>query len=302
MRAFIIIAFTGLCIPLAAQQHALYSNYIFNLYMVNPAYAGARDAMSVSMSTRHQWIGLEGAPRTQNFTVHSPLAMRSMSAGFIVQHDVIGARQATSAAATYAYRVKLSESKMLSFGLQAGLINYFIDPQKMDFALPNDPVMYTLTGSKLLVNFDFGAMYTSNNTYLGISAMNLNRARLAGTEFNDNRLQPTLNIIAGHMMPINEDITLKPSAIVRKGVMDPLQFDLNMGVRFYNTLWITTSYRHLFGAVFSAHYLIREKLHIGYAFDWAMNGLVARQSGTHEIFLGIDLNVYRHKALHPRFF
>lgn len=300
----ILIAISFVCAQLLAfgQQHSLYSQYLFNLYMVNPAYAGQHDALNVAFSTRHQWIGMEGAPRTQNFTMHSPLSFRNMSAGIHVQHDVIGARQVSSAAATYAYQVKLNTRSSLSFGLQGGLINYYIDPNKLSYGNPGDPAVYNLPGSRLIPNFDFGAFYSNRNTYLGFSALHLNSARLQGTEHHENRLQPSFNIIAGHILELSESIALKPSTIVRKGALDPLQFDANMGIRINNALWLTTTYRHRFGMVFSTHCVVRDKLHIGYAFDWAMNGLVAAQSGTHEIFLGIDLNVRRNEIIQPRFF
>jgi type IX secretion system PorP/SprF family membrane protein len=284
------------------QQHALYSNYIFNLHMVNPAYTGARDALSVNMSYRSQWVGFEGAPQTQNLSVHSPITKRNMSLGLQVQNDVIGPRQSTSAAFSYAYKIKLKAKEYLSFGLQGGMINAHYDASRLEYAQNGDPHSYTYAGNQLAANFDFGVMYLSKRSYIGFSAMSLNGAKINESDLSDARLDPVLNLMAGKIFALSESVSLKPSALIRKGVEGPVQFDANMGMLINNSLWLTASYRYQFGMVFSTHYLIREHLHIGYAYDWALNGLMAKQAGTHEIYLSCDFNVYRSKTRTPRYF
>ena len=285
-----------------AQQHALYSHYIFNLYQVNPAYAGARDALSANLSYRTQWVGFEGAPNTQNFSIHGPLRNKNMALGLMVQNDEIGARKTPSAAFTYAYRLNLGDNRHLSFGLQGGVINYQINWMQLEYEVVNDPVAAGSAPNQWIPNFDFGLMYLSPKTYAGISATSLNQQRLEFNNFSDARLNTFVNIMAGHVVELSENFSLKPSALVRHSLDGPTQFDANVGVLFSNALWLTTTYRYQFGMVFSAHYMVRRKLHIGYSYDYALNPLVAVQSGTHEIFIGYDFNIHRSKSTSPRYF
>ncbi len=285
-----------------SQQHALYSHYIFNLYQINPAYAGARDALSANLSYRAQWVGFEGAPNTQNFSIHGPIRNRNMSLGLMVQNDEIGARKTPSAALTYAYKLNLGDQRFLSFGLQGGIINYQINWTQLEYEVVNDPAAVGSAPNRWIPNFDFGMMYLSPRTYAGISATSLNQQRMEFNGFSDARLNTFINLMAGHVVEISENLSLKPSALVRHALGGPTQFDANVGVLFSNALWLTTTYRYDFGLVFSAHYMVRKKLHVGYSYDYALNPLVAVQSGTHEIFIGYDFNIHRSRSTSPRYF
>jgi hypothetical protein len=108
--------------------------------------------------------------------------------------------------------------------------------------------------------------------------------------------------VAGHVFEVSDNLAIKPSTLIRKAAEGPVQFDANLGFLIKNALWITTTYRYDFGMVFSAHCMVRRRMHIGYSYDYALNNLVAAQSGTHEIFIGYDFNIYRSKPTSPRYF
>jgi len=284
------------------QQQALYSQYIFNLYMVNPAYAGTRDAISANVGYRAQWVGFEGAPTTQNFSVHGPLRKKNMALGLQVQNDQIGVRTAPMAAITYAYAVNLGKGQKLSFGLQGGVINYQMDWNALTYNERNDPGSYSTEPNRWIPNFDFGVMYVAPRSYIGLSANSMNTARLTVNDFSDARLNTFVNFVAGKVFPMSEQLALKPSVLVRHALGGPVQFDLNMSALFSNRFWFTTSYRYGFGMVVSAHVYITEQFHVGYAYDWALNNLATYQSGSHEIFIGYDFNLYKKSKKSIRFY
>jgi type IX secretion system PorP/SprF family membrane protein len=302
MRFIQIILFLALPTGCIAQQYALHSQYIFNLFMINPAYAGARDALSTNLSYRTQWVGFEGAPKTQTFSVHSPVKKQNTALGALVQNDVIGARQTTYAAFTYAYKLKIKRREYISFGLQGGIMNYYYNWSKLDYERPNDPAAYADNGSTWVPNFDFGIMYLSPRSYVGFSATSLNGAKINSNASSDARLDMHLNFMAGKVYDLNKEISLKPSLLIRTAMDGPIQFDANIGALINNTLWLTATYRYQFGMVYSAHCTVLNRLNLGYAFDLALNGLLAKQSGTHEIFLGYDFNIYRVKSTSPKYF
>ncbi len=301
-RLFIICILLGCAGSVSAQQSSLYSQYIFNLFIVNPAYAGTRDALSLNAGYRAQWVGFEGAPTTQNFSIHSPLRKKNMSLGMQFQNDEIGARRATSFSGAYAYAIDFGGKRKLSFGLQGGMINYLMDWEALTFNERNDPAAYAIEPNKWIPNFDFGMMYITSKSYLGLSVTNLNRPGLSENELSDARLSSFVNLVGGKVYGVSKSVALKPGFLVRHELGGPVQFDLSLSSLFHNKVWLTTTYRYGFGMVASAHMYISEKFHFGYAYDWSMNNMATYQSGSHEIFIGYDISIYRSSNITPRYF
>ena len=101
-----------------SQQDPMFTKYMFNSLLFNPAYAGSKDHMAITLLHRDQWWGIEGAPKTQSFTIHSPLKDDRVALGLGVYNDAIGPTNTMSFMTSYAYRINLGKGK-LSFGLQA---------------------------------------------------------------------------------------------------------------------------------------------------------------------------------------
>lgn len=300
VAAIIVLVLSG--IAASAQQHALYSQYLFNLYMINPAYAGSRETLSANVGYRAQWVGFEGAPKTQNFSIHGPLRNKNMAAGLQFQNDATGARGMTAVSATYGYSLSLGRAQQLRFGLQGGVMNYRMDWNLLEYDRRNDPAAWSNDPNRWIPNFDFGVMYTSPRAYAGFSAMNLSRPALNNSEESDARLSTHFHLMAGKVFHVSENLALKPGFLVRHTRGGPVNFDITAGALISNTLWITTAYRKDFGIVGAAHVYVSEKIHFGYSYDWTLNPMMAHQSGTHEIFLGYDFNVFKSRQMTPRYF
>jgi len=290
IAAVIIIVMSPICG--LAQQHAIYSQYLFNLYAINPAYAGELDALAASLSYRSQWVGFEGAPRTQNFNIHSPINKKNMALGLQVQNDEIGARSTPGISAAYSYKVRLSPKSKLSFGIQAGVINYQYDWNKLEYNQTADPVAFGASRNEWIPSFDFGVMYTTKDAYVGLSALGLNNPKTVEGVSSDARLETFFNLVAGKLFKLSSRLALKPSALIRKSLNSPYQFDFNFSARYLNRYWITATYRYGFGMVASAHFFVTDRFHLGYAYDLPVNPLLAEQSGTHEIFIGYNFSIY----------
>ena len=105
-----------------AQQDPQYTQYMYNTQIVNPAYAGSRDALSFGLLLRSQWVGLEGAPKTGTFTVNSPIGvLDNMGLGLSIVRDEIGPAVESNVNIDYSYTINTSDAAELSFGLKAGL-------------------------------------------------------------------------------------------------------------------------------------------------------------------------------------
>jgi type IX secretion system PorP/SprF family membrane protein len=100
-----------------AQQDAQYTQYMYNTSIINPAYAGSRETLSVFGLHRSQWVGIEGAPSTNNFSINSPIG-RNVGLGLTVVNDKIGPADENNFAVDFAYRFNISENYQLSFGIK----------------------------------------------------------------------------------------------------------------------------------------------------------------------------------------
>src|ERR1017187_5133108 len=106
---------------LNAQQAPMYTHYMYNTLVVNPAYAGSRDALTVTALDRSQWVDFKGAPVTQTLTIQAPLPDQHFAVGFSLLNDAIGPTNNTSLFGDFAYRMQLTEKSKLALGLSAGI-------------------------------------------------------------------------------------------------------------------------------------------------------------------------------------
>lgn len=156
-----------------AQQDAMFTHYMFNTLSVNPAYAGSRDALTITGLHRSQWVGFDGAPTTQTLTLHSPIYNEHLGVGLSVVNDKIGPVNTTAFYGDFAYKLKVSEKAKLAFGLSAGL--NIRQSGLTDVALDEsvDQSFAADEESALLPNFGFGMYYSTDKFYVGVSVPKL---------------------------------------------------------------------------------------------------------------------------------
>ncbi|MEM9050520.1 MAG: type IX secretion system membrane protein PorP/SprF [Bacteroidota bacterium] len=289
---FVLLAF----FDSKGQQHSLYSQYIFNLYAVNPAYAGERNAAATALSYRTQWVGFEGAPKTAYFSAHSPVRNNNIAVGVWFQNDQVGAREHSSFHGSISYKLRLDKNRRLSFALSGGALNHRYNWNELEFPDGSDPVAFVDEANQWRPVFDFGMMYIASQGYAGLSILNINSPDLSSLDVIDVRLNPSLNIIGGYIFPVSKKIDLKPSTLIRAQTDGSWTFDANISARFNDRFWFTTTYRYQFGMVFSGHMYLNDNFHFGYSYDLTTNALLSQQSGTHEIFIGYDIGLYRNKS------
>ena len=174
MRLGLVITYLLLAnLAVFAQQQATYSQYMFNGLAINPAYAGHHDVLSATVLGRVQSLGVDGAPETQTFSIHTPLLKEKFSVGLLFIRDKIGVIDQMSFNASYAYRIKLSKKARLSFGLQMGFGSYNAEYTKLTMP-PNtiDPVFSGDVKSSR-PNFGFGMFFHNEKLYVGVSLPHL---------------------------------------------------------------------------------------------------------------------------------
>ncbi|MCW3789804.1 PorP/SprF family type IX secretion system membrane protein, partial [Plebeiibacterium sediminum] len=199
-----------------AQQEPLYTQYMFNTVSVNPAYAGTRNAMNVLLLSRLQWAGLDGAPRTYNLTMHTPLNNYKMGLGFSIVKDTYGPVDNTYFNFNYAYRVNVSENMILSMGIKGGIYNYYVGLNDVFVQNGSDASFSGNYDKKLQPNAGMGLYLYSNKWYAGFSIPKLIQTDLSGdqmTTSNVSDLRRHYFVMAGYVFDLSSDLKFKPSFI-----------------------------------------------------------------------------------------
>jgi len=307
MKNLLTVLLLLITTSLFAQQDALYSQYMFNKLAINPGYAGSRELLSADLIYRHQWVNIQGAPKTMSASIHSPLNNPHLALGFNLSNDKIGPLSNTSAMATFAYRIIFPKSK-LSFGLQAGVKNS--DIKYSDFLVydDNEPFMdmsYQVE-KKFVPDANFGVYYYSDRFYAGVSSHQLlqNQTLLVkdsvgNTQFS--KLKTHFYGMTGAAFPLGENVVFRPSLLAKFVNNAPPQLDLNASFLFANTLWLGVSYRTEKAISLITEINIAQNFRIGYSYDIWINELQAYNKGSHEVRLSFDFNVGR-RILSPRYF
>lgn len=292
---------------LYAQQDPQFNQYLFNPLIINPAYAGSRDAFSAAILHRSQWVGFDGAPSTQTVAVHAPLQRKKVGVGLNILTDKIGPTRATSIMGSYAYRLRLRSGK-IAFGLRAGMYNYYFDWDRIEYKDRIDVYDKMNYSNVWVPSFDFGVRYNTNHLHAGVAVSHINqptiRAAVAvGDTFQyGNALNPHAILTAGYAHQFNKNFVLKPSVMIKTIQYKRPQADINISAVINKNLTVGISYRTSYGMMFISEYLINEHLRAGYSFDFTFGALRVYQSGSHEFFIGYDINLKRSPFLSPRYF
>ena len=89
----LLVLLTGL--KTYAQQDPMYTQFMDNLLVVNPGYAGSRDTGTIMLVSRNQWVSVEDAPVTNSFSYNTRFKDQNFGLGFSVMYDKIGPQKQT---------------------------------------------------------------------------------------------------------------------------------------------------------------------------------------------------------------
>jgi type IX secretion system PorP/SprF family membrane protein len=302
---FFLVVFT----QVQAQQDPHYTQYMYNMNVINPAYAGSKESISGSLLYRQQWVGLEGAPKTASFALHSPIA-KNVGLGLSLISDKIGPVNENNVYADFSYKLNLGNNNKLMFGLKTGTtfhqVGLFSDIGNGFVQNPND-LAFSENTSNVYFNFGAGVFYHSENYYVGVSMPNFlqtKHLRLSrdGDFYNFGSETQHYFITGGYVFQYNEFVKLKPSIMLKSALNVPVSADFSGNVLLYDKFEIGVTYRleDSFGAM--VNFAITPNLRIGYAYDSIISDLNAVAPSSHEIMLLFDLNLYKKISVSPRFF
>lgn len=287
-----------------AQQDPQYTNYMYNTININPAYAGSRGALSIFGLHRSQWVGLEGAPTTNSFSINTPIADSKVGLGVSFVNDALGVMDENTLSVDFSYTLDLNNrGSKLSFGLKgsANLLNVaYSDLNKYN---PNDPQILNDVSNEFTPNIGAGIYWHTEKSYVGFSVPSF----LESTRYNNN-IQSTMQqkmhyyLMGGHVFEINPTLKFKPAFLLKAVEGAPLQADITGNFLIHDKFTIGGAYR--WDAAWSAlvGFQVTDGMFIGYSYDSDIKALRNYNNGSHEIFVRFELfNKYR-RVNSPRFF
>lgn len=293
-----------------AQQLPMYTHYMYNTLVVNPAYAGSRDALTITALHRSQWVGFKDAPVTQTLTMHAPLRNEHIGLGLSVSNDKIGPTNNTSALIDFAYIMQLTAKARLAFGLSGGINVFQADLSTLLLEQQNDPVFRNDINNKVTPNFGFGAYYSRERFYAGISVPYLLENNYSKVTENNGggtliaKEQRHYFFIMGTLINLSDNLAFKPTTLIKVTNAAPVQADFTASFIIMKKLMVGAMLRtgDAVGGLIGLD--ITDQLHFGYSFDWSYGLETSKyNNGSHELMLRYDFIFPSRKQIHsPRNF
>lgn len=303
MKIRIFIVFIISSLSGYAQQEPQYTQYMYNMSMVNPAYMiNEPGIVEVGSLYRTQWVGIAGAPKTANVFANVPLNDKiELSLNYL--NDNIGSNVNLSENLfniDAAYKINLNNDLKMSFGLKLGF-------DHLNFSAVGSDVMADLlfgNTNKTVMNIGAGVFLFDTHYYAGLSSPNLLPSNLSIDNDAIYNNKAHVFLIGGYVFDINEDFKLKPSTVVKYVGGAPLSFDVSANVLYLNRFELGTSYRYQDAVSALVGIYITPNLRFGYAYDFNTSKLKAFNNGSHEFILlyRFDVLGLSKKYSSPRFY
>ncbi|WP_041496090.1 PorP/SprF family type IX secretion system membrane protein [Nonlabens marinus] len=304
--ALIVFAFAKAA---TAQQDPQYSQYMYNPVVINPAYAGNRGVASIVGLHRSQWVGLEGAPRTQTLSFHTPILNSRVGLGVSIVNDALGPTDETYATADFSYTLPMSYNSNLSFGIKGGVRTLNIDFDQLNARDQNDDLLRNLDND-IAPQVGVGAYYHTDKFYVGLSTPNL----LQTDHYDPENRNGTTTFIArerihyfaaaGYVFDLNDNVKFKPSTLIKAVAGTPLQVDVTANFLFSERLTLGAAYRVSAAVTGLVGFQVNDQMLIGFAYDRETTelGNSVYNDGSYELFLRFELFKSYDKVVTPRFF
>ncbi len=307
---FLVVITILLSSVIYAQQDAQYTQYMYNTIVVNPAYAGSRGVLNVTGLHRSQWVGLEGAPRTQTLSIHSPLGDRVGLGGSII-HDEIGPSQETYANVDFSYTIPTGEKGKIALGLKGGVRLLDVNFNRLDI-FQNQDLSFQDDIDQFSPTIGVGVFYYTNKFYLGLSAPNLletrhfDRDKLTNNASSSQLAEERVNYYAtiGRTFDIADNVKFKPALFSKIVFGAPLQVDVTANFLLFEKFTLGAAYRWSAAVSGLIGFQISDTTMIGFAYDRETTELGNTQinDGSYEIFIRFELFRKARRIITPRFF
>lgn len=286
-----------------AQQNPHYTQYMYNMNIVNPAYAGSKESISFGALYRKQWVNIEGAPTSFTFSGHAPVG-NNVGAGLSFISDKVGPVTEQNVFGDFSYTLKLNETSRLALGIKAGVSFHQVGLRDIQSSLP-DPSegIFGEDINDASLNLGAGAFYYTENYYVAFSIPNL--VKSAHLDYNGREYGSDVShyfLTAGYVFDVNYDLKFKPSFMLKSAANVNPSLDLSANFLYKEKFEIGATYRleDSFGGM--VNFAVTPELRIGYAYDHIISDLKVTSPSSHEFILLYDIFIPKKVSRSPRFF
>jgi type IX secretion system PorP/SprF family membrane protein len=291
-----------------AQQDPHYTQYMYNMNVMNPAYAGSKENLAVGLLYRMQWVDIEGAPNTGTLSVHSPVG-NNVGLGLSAISDKIGPVEENNIYADFSYTLNLGGEHRLAFGIKAGATFHKVglfDEIYENVPDADDPA-FSENINNTYLNLGAGFFYYTQNYYLALSVPNMLKAKhlditQTGEDLEFGGETQHYFLTGGYVFQLSENTKFKPSFMWKSAFGAPSSIDVSANALFFEKFEIGATYRleDSFGGM--VNYAITPNIRLGYAYDHIVSDLNVSTPASHEFMLLFDLNFPRKVSVSPRYF
>ncbi|MCX6254580.1 MAG: PorP/SprF family type IX secretion system membrane protein [Bacteroidia bacterium] len=288
--------------------YPVYSQYLQNGLMINPAYTGSRGALSAFLSYRMQWMGTKGSPVIQSVSLHTPMKNDKVALGILAQFMQFGFTKSTSIYASYAYHIRVGKGK-LSFGLKGGADLSNTNYTGILLTNPGDPVFTVNDKPYVLPNVGAGVYYFSDKLFAGVSVpsfLSYRKNSATGSvqafhSFNEY----DLIFSAGGLITFSQFFKFKPSILLDYSLQNTknlTQLDINGNFILADLIWLGGSWRTSEEvAVGILQVQLNSQLMFGFSYDYPVGRMNSYSKGSSEFVLRYEFG-YKVSAANPRYF
>jgi type IX secretion system PorP/SprF family membrane protein len=284
-----------------AQQDPQYTQYMYNMNVINPAYAGSKESLSLTALYRTQWSGMQGNPVTFTFSADSPIADK-IGLGISAIKDELGPVSETNVYADFSYTLQLGNTVKLALGLKAGATFHEVGLSGLELQDPDDP-FFSEDINNTYPNIGAGAYLYGDQFYIGLSVPNM----LKSVHLDENGIKYGSETnhyfaTAGYVFQVSESFKLKPSVLVKSAFDAPVSYDVNLNALFYDRFELGASYRLDDSFSGLVGFQVTPNIRVGYAYDHVTSDLKTVGPASHEVVLTFDLFFKPRVLRSPRFF
>lgn len=283
----------------SGQQISLYSQFLVNSQMINPAYSGSKDGTEFILTYRNQWVNnLEGAPVTYSAAGHSQVG-KKVGAGLAIVNDKIGVTNQLQVLPSVSYQIDLGKYK-LNFGLNVGFYNTKNRWSDITLIQAQDPGLVTVDQSEFKPVIGSGVFVYNETSYAGLSAPNMlesNSGNAGSISYKRHYF-----FMVGKVFPVSEKFKIKPNLLFKYVANAPLQTDFGLAGIINDLALVGVNLRTGAGYVAYAQLFLPENISIGYAYDFMKHDFRKVAGGSHELFLTWMLSNKSKVIYSPRYF
>ncbi|WP_109832044.1 PorP/SprF family type IX secretion system membrane protein [Reichenbachiella versicolor] len=292
------------CTTVEAQHNTVYSNYVYNKLLINPAYVGSEKFLSASIAFKKNWVGVEGSPASKLFLFHAPLRVKKIALGLIVTDDEFGVTNETNIQAVYSYRLYMSKH-VLSFGLQPTATFYAQRFSQLKGVDPNDPNFQGQDINDVAFNLGFGTYLYHEKYYVGLSIPRAASNLLVPQEdegVNVYEQQRYFLLHNGFLLDLNQRLKFQPNVFLKFTTDLPLQIDLNTTLILDEKMLFGLSLQRFNTLETNIGFQINNLLMFSYSYGYGFDIPNDISNGAHEVMLKYSFKRSSNRYMSTRYF